>query len=88
MRYEHSKNHWIPQTRVDGASGGHHVLFHPVARAARLLGAGGGGCLLIFAADQPAAAKIKRALNDNPPNARARLVDFRVSETGMHVARC
>ena len=38
--------------------------------AAKLLGAGGGGYLLMFAKDDTAAARI-RQLTDRPPNPRA-----------------
>jgi galactokinase/mevalonate kinase-like predicted kinase len=55
--------------------------------AAKLLGAGGGGYLLLFAKDDEAAHHIRRTLHDNPPNAKARFVDFSVSATGLQVTR-
>jgi len=55
--------------------------------AAKLLGAGGGGYLLMFAKDEDAAARLKKTLTDNPPNQRARFVDFSLSETGLQVTR-
>jgi galactokinase/mevalonate kinase-like predicted kinase len=55
--------------------------------AAKLLGAGGGGYLLMFAKDETAAARIKRTLMDNPPNARARFIEFSLSETGLQLTR-
>jgi len=55
--------------------------------AAKLLGAGGGGYLLMFAKDETAAARIKRLLTDNPPNARARFIAFSLSETGLQLTR-
>ena len=55
--------------------------------AAKLLGAGGGGYLLMFAKDEAAAARIKRTLTQNPPNPRARFVDFTLSDTGMQLTR-
>jgi len=55
--------------------------------AAKLLGAGGGGYLLMFAKDEAAAAKIKQTLTARPPNPRARFVDFSLSETGLQVTR-
>ncbi len=54
---------------------------------AKLLGAGGGGYLLMFAKDAAAAARVRETLEANPPNALARFVDFQVSETGMQVTR-
>jgi galactokinase/mevalonate kinase-like predicted kinase len=55
--------------------------------AAKLLGAGGGGYLLMFARDDAAGARLRETLTANPPNPRARFVDFQVSETGLQVTR-
>ncbi|RME95124.1 MAG: bifunctional fucokinase/L-fucose-1-P-guanylyltransferase, partial [Verrucomicrobia bacterium] len=55
--------------------------------AAKLLGAGGGGFLLMFAKDAEAARRIRQELTARPPNARARFVRFSVSRTGLHVTR-
>ena len=55
--------------------------------AAKLLGAGGGGYLLMFARDEDAAAQIKHRLTSQPPNPRARFVDFSLSATGLQVTR-
>jgi galactokinase/mevalonate kinase-like predicted kinase len=55
--------------------------------AAKLLGAGGGGYLLLFAKDETAAARIRRTLTDYPPNARARFIDFSLSEMGLQLTR-
>ena len=55
--------------------------------AAKLLGAGGGGYLLMFAHDEDAAHRARRALMAEPPNDRARFVDFSVSPTGLQVTR-
>jgi galactokinase/mevalonate kinase-like predicted kinase len=55
--------------------------------AAKLLGAGGGGYLLLFAHDEDTAGRIRRTLTANPPNQRARFVDFGVSDTGLQVTR-
>jgi galactokinase/mevalonate kinase-like predicted kinase len=55
--------------------------------AAKLLGAGGGGYLLLFGKDETAAGRMKRALSERPPNSRARFVDFALSETGLQVTR-
>ncbi|MFH0757030.1 MAG: bifunctional fucokinase/fucose-1-phosphate guanylyltransferase [Bacteroidota bacterium] len=53
----------------------------------KLLGAGGGGYLLMFAKSTEAAVKAKKQLESNPPNSKARFVDFNVSETGFQVSR-
>lgn len=55
--------------------------------AAKLLGAGGGGYLLIVAHDPDAGQKIRHALMADPPNTRARFVDLSISETGFQVTR-
>ena len=52
--------------------------------AAKLLGAGGGGYVLLFAKDETAAQRIRRHLVDNPPNPAARFVHFSLSQTGLH----
>ncbi len=53
----------------------------------KLLGAGGGGYLLMFAKSAESAVKAKRLLESKPPNNRARFVDFCVSKTGFQVSR-
>lgn len=53
----------------------------------KLLGAGGGGYMLIFTKDVVAAMKIKQQLTQYPPNNRARFVDWKISETGFQVTR-
>jgi galactokinase/mevalonate kinase-like predicted kinase len=60
---------------------------HGPLAAAKLLGAGGGGYLLMFAEDEAAAGRIRETLTAHPPNPRARFVDFQVSETGLQVTR-
>lgn len=52
-----------------------------------LPGAGGGGYLYIVAKSPEAAAIIKKALLDNPPNSRARFVDVAISDKGFQVTR-
>jgi galactokinase/mevalonate kinase-like predicted kinase len=55
--------------------------------AVKLLGAGGGGYLLMLAKDVDAARCIRRKLNDVPPNSRARFVNFSLSQTGLQITR-
>lgn len=55
--------------------------------ATKLLGAGGGGYLLLFAKDAEAAARIRQTLTTNPPNPRARFVNFSLSATGLQITR-
>jgi len=55
--------------------------------AAKLLGAGGGGYLLMLARDESAAGRIRQILERRPPNSRARFVEFNISPTGLQVTR-
>jgi len=55
--------------------------------AAKLLGAGGGGYMLILAKDSESAQRIRRTLTSSPPNSRARFVDLGLSTTGFQVTR-
>ena len=55
--------------------------------AAKLLGAGGGGYLLMFARDEQAAQQIRSTLSACPPNAMARFVDFAISDVGLQITR-
>jgi len=54
---------------------------------AKLLGAGGGGYMVMFAKDAAAAVRIRESLSANPPNALARFVQMELSETGLQVTR-
>lgn len=55
--------------------------------AAKLLGAGGGGYLIMFAKDRDAAGRIRKTLTENPPNNRARFVHFALSDQGLQLTR-
>lgn len=62
-------------------------LIEDYLAGAKLLGAGGGGYMLMLAKDAQAAQRIRQILTDNPPNGKARFVDFRISTTGLEVTR-
>jgi galactokinase/mevalonate kinase-like predicted kinase len=53
----------------------------------KLLGAGGGGYLLMFAKSAESAGRARKILENDPPNSRSRFVDFRVSGTGFQLSR-
>ena len=53
----------------------------------KLLGAGGGGYLLMFAKSPEAAKRTRKELESRPPNPKARFVDFNISATGFQVSR-
>jgi galactokinase/mevalonate kinase-like predicted kinase len=55
--------------------------------AAKLLGAGGGGYMLMFAKDPEAARRIRAALTRDPPNPKARFVTFGVSGAGLQITK-
>lgn len=59
----------------------------PYISAQKLLGAGGGGFMLMLAKDDNAAVQIKNLLAKHPVNPRGRFVDFEVSQTGFQVTR-
>lgn len=52
---------------------------------AKLLGAGGGGYMLLCAQDEESGRRIRQELETNPPNPRARFVDFMVADRGLEV---
>ncbi len=53
----------------------------------KLLGAGGGGYLLMCAKDEGAAAKIKEKLSVSPPNRKARFVNMDLNNHGLEISR-
>ena len=55
---------------------------------ATLLGAGGGGFLLLVCKSRADADEVRRELTQNPPNARARFFDFDVNQEGLVVSVC
>jgi len=55
--------------------------------AVKLLGAGGGGYMVLFAKDADAGWRIRQHLTASPPNERARFVDLGISRTGFQVTR-
>ncbi|GAO30589.1 L-fucose kinase [Geofilum rubicundum JCM 15548] len=59
----------------------------PYTYGYKLLGAGGGGYLLICAKDTEAAQNIQQLLKAQAPNNKARFVDMRISETGLQISR-
>ncbi len=53
--------------------------------ACKLLGAGGGGYILLCAQNEKAGQKIRANLEANPPNSRARFIDFQVAHHALQV---
>lgn len=83
---------WSLNQRLDSGTNPPQIaaildLIRDETAACKLLGAGGGGYLLIFAKDELAGARIKQKLTENPPNERARFVNLSVSPTGLQLTR-
>jgi galactokinase/mevalonate kinase-like predicted kinase len=92
MLLEAIRRSWTLNQRLDSGTNppGVQAILEKVQNylgAAKLLGAGGGGYLLLFGKDESAAARIKGVLSDSPPNSRARFVDFNLSDTGLQLTR-
>ena len=86
------RNSWTLNRRLDSGTNPPEVQaildsVRDYLGAAKLLGAGGGGYLLLFGKDETAAARIKQHLTQHPPNPRARFVDFSLSATGLQLTR-
>jgi len=58
----------------------------PDLSACKLLGAGGGGYMLLCASTPSAATRIKQRLEKNPPNRKARFVEFRLLDNAVDVS--
>lgn len=86
------RNSWRLNQRLDAGTNPPEVAaildsVKDYVAAAKLLGAGGGGYLLLFAKDAEAGARVREQLTANPPNPRARFVNFSLSDTGLQVTR-
>lgn len=64
------------------------VRIRPRVLGSKLLGAGGGGFLLIACASAADAGAVKEMLDGDPPNDRARFFDYSISRTGLVVTVC
>jgi galactokinase/mevalonate kinase-like predicted kinase len=60
----------------------------PFIHGAKLLGAGGGGFMLMICRSQADAMSVHRMLEAEPPNNRARFFNFEVSREGLTVTVC
>ncbi|MEN6426449.1 MAG: L-fucokinase [Phycisphaerales bacterium] len=84
---------WRLNKRLDPNSSNDEIeaLFARVAphiHGGKLLGAGGGGFMLMICKSPEDAAVVRQMLNDDPPNDRARFFDFDVSKDGLIVTVC
>jgi galactokinase/mevalonate kinase-like predicted kinase len=83
---------WILNQHLDAGTNTPEIQqiidkIEPLIIGQKLLGAGGGGFMLIFAKDEEAAVRIKNTLSANPTNLRARFLDFEISQKGFQVTR-
>jgi galactokinase/mevalonate kinase-like predicted kinase len=60
----------------------------PLMHGAKLLGAGGGGFLLIVAKSPGDAEEVRARLESDPPNERARFFEYDISGKGLSVTVC
>jgi galactokinase/mevalonate kinase-like predicted kinase len=61
------------------------AAFKPFMHGAKLLGAGGGGFLLVVCKSPRDAIEARRYLEKNPPNPLARFFEYDISPTGLEV---
>ncbi len=83
---------WVLNQLLDGGTnpGPVQEVINPLSdylSACKLLGAGGGGYMLMMAKDETAARRIRKALEAHPPNARSRFVQLTVSRNGFQATR-
>jgi fucokinase len=84
---------WILNNRIDPDSSNPEIegilqKFKPYMHGAKLLGAGGGGFLLVVCKSPADASAAIEALKKDPPNPLARFFDYDISPTGLEVTVC
>lgn len=84
---------WELKKRIDPGSTNEAIesllaQARPYVHGAKLMGAGGGGFVLFACKSPEDAGALRRLLEKNPPNERARFFDFGVNEEGLVVTVC
>jgi len=90
---EHVHTAWVLNKQLDPGSTNDSVeallsRIGPHIHGAKLLGAGGGGFLLMVCKSSEDAKKVRQDLEQEPPNPRARFFDYQVNVTGLVVTVC
>lgn len=83
---------WTQNQRLDSGTNPEAVramteMIDDLCLGYKLPGAGGGGFLYMVAKDPEAAVRIKRILNENRMNDRARFVEMKLSDKGLEMSR-
>ncbi len=84
---------WRLNKRIDPESSNPEIekiiqKFKPYMYGAKLLGAGGGGFLLVVCNSSHDATVVRKALEKDPPNKLARFFDYTISATGIEATVC
>jgi galactokinase/mevalonate kinase-like predicted kinase len=84
---------WQLNKRLDPNSSNEEIeallaRVQPYIHGAKLLGAGGGGFLLMVCNSAAGAQAVRRMLEAEPPNERARFFDYNISDEGLVVTVC
>jgi galactokinase/mevalonate kinase-like predicted kinase len=83
---------WVLNQQLDKGTNPDSIqkIINPVSDmllSKKLLGAGGGGYILMIAKDSEAAGKIRSYFKTYPPNDKARFVEMQLSEVGLSVTK-
>lgn len=83
---------WVQNQRLDKGTNPESVKaitdkIDDLCLGYKLPGAGGGGYLYMVAKDEEAASRIKKILNSNPTNDKARFVDMTLSHKGLEISK-
>ncbi|NOR14852.1 MAG: hypothetical protein GQ544_04030, partial [Candidatus Aminicenantes bacterium] len=84
---------WLLNKRLDPDSSNTAIeeileKLSPHIYGAKLLGAGGGGFLLVVCRSPEAARTVRREIEKNPPNSLSRFFEYDISRQGLEVTIC